>query len=90
MVRRGGSVTLVGNLSPKVEVPLQAIVTKELTIHGSCASNGEYPECIELMRRGAIKVQPLITAISPLEEGPRWFERLYAGEPGAMKVILQP
>ena len=90
VVRRGGSVTLVGNLSPKVEVPLQAIVTKELTIHGSCASNGEYPECIELMRRGAIKVQPLITAISPLEEGPRWFERLYAGEPGAMKVILQP
>lgn len=88
--RRGGSITLVGNLSPNIEIPLQAIVTRELSIYGSCASNGEYPECIELMRRGAIKVQPLITAIAPLEDGPKWFERLYGGEKGAMKVILQP
>jgi L-iditol 2-dehydrogenase len=32
----------------------------------------------------------LITAIAPLEEGPRWFERLYAREPNLMKVILTP
>ncbi len=51
-VRRGGSITLVGNLSPEVKLPLQAVVTRELSIYGSCASNGEYPECIELMRRG--------------------------------------
>lgn len=89
-VKRGGHVTLVGNLAPKVEVPLQAIVTREITLHGSCASNGEYPECIELMRRGAIQVKPLITAIDSLDHGPEWFEKLYAGEPGAMKVILRP
>ncbi len=89
-VRRGGSITLVGNLSPEVKLPLQAVVTRELSIYGSCASNGEYPECIELMRRGAIRVEPLITATAPLEDGPKWFERLYAGEPGAMKVILKP
>ncbi len=89
-LRRGGTLTLVGNITPKVELPLQSIVTKELTILGSCASNGEYPECIELMRRGAIQVAPLITAIAQLDDGPAWFERLYAGEKGAMKVILQP
>ncbi len=88
--RKGGAITLVGNLAPKVELPLQAVVTRELSIYGSCASNGEYPQCIDLMRRGDIKVQPLITATANLDEGPRWFERLYAGEPGAMKVILQP
>ncbi len=38
----------------------------------------------------SIKVEPLITATAPLEDGPKWFERLYAGEPGAMKVILKP
>lgn len=89
-VKRGGSITLVGNLSPKIDLPLQAVVTRELTIYGSCASNGEYPECIEYLRRGDIRVQPLITATAKLEEGPQWFEKLYAGVPGAMKVILQP
>lgn len=88
--RKGGAITLVGNLAPKVELPLQAVVTRELSVYGSCASNGEYPECIEYLRRGDIQVQPLITATAKLDDGPRWFERLYAGEPGAMKVILQP
>jgi len=89
-VRKGGAVTLVGNLAPQVEVPLQAIVTRELTLYGSCASNGEYPECIRLMSSGAINVAPLISATAPLEEGPAWFERLYSREPGLMKVVLKP
>lgn len=89
-VRKGGSVTLVGNVSPKVEIPLQAVVSRELTLYGSCASSGEYPVCIDLLQRGAIRVDPLITARATLDEGPAWFERLYAGEPGAMKVIIQP
>ena len=88
--RKGGRVTLVGNLSPKVEMPLQVIVTKELTIHGSCASRGEYPACIDLLERRAIRVDPLITATSSLDDGPTWFKRLYAGEAGAMKVIIDP
>lgn len=88
--RKGGSITLVGNLAPNVELPLQAVVTRELSIYGSCASNGEYPQCIDYLSRGDIKVQPLITATANLDEGPSWFERLYRGEPGAMKVILQP
>lgn len=89
-VRKGGTVTLVGNLAPKVEMPLQAIVTRELSVLGTCASSGEYPACIDLLERGAIQVEPLITAKASLDEGAEWFGRLYAGEPGAMKVILQP
>lgn len=88
--RKGGAITLVGNLAPNVELPLQAVVTRELSVYGSCASNGEYPECIEYLRRGDIRVDRLITAKASLDEGPNWFARLYAGEPGAMKVVLQP
>jgi L-iditol 2-dehydrogenase len=88
--RRGGAITLVGNLSPKVEVPLQKIVNRELSLNGSCASNGEIPQCIDLLSRGAIQVQPLITATASLDEGPQWFAKLYDGHPGAMKVVLQP
>jgi L-iditol 2-dehydrogenase len=88
--RRGGRVGLIGNLSPDVPFPLQDVVTRELTLVGSCASAGEYPRAIELVASGAIRVDPLISAVAPLEQGPQWFERLYGGEPGLMKVILQP
>ena len=48
-VRKGGALTLVGNLSPKVDLPLQSVVTREITLYGSCASRGEYPACLDLM-----------------------------------------
>jgi L-iditol 2-dehydrogenase len=89
-VCRGGRVGLVGNLSAEVPFPLQAVVTREIALFGSCASAGEYARAIELVASGSIRVAPLISAAAPLEEGPRWFERLYAREPGLMKVILKP
>jgi L-iditol 2-dehydrogenase len=89
-VRKGGTVVLVGNISPEVALPLQKVVTRQLRLQGSCASAGEYPRAIELLATGAIQVKPLISAIAPLEEGPRWFERLHAREPNLMKVILTP
>jgi L-iditol 2-dehydrogenase len=89
-VRKGGAVGLVGNLSPTVDFPLQSVVTREITLYGSCGSKGEYPECLELMSRGAIQVEPLISAKAPLSDGPGWFDRLYSQEPGLMKVILRP
>lgn len=88
--RKGGAVTLVGNLAPEVTLPLQSVVTRELSLLGSCGSSGEYPRCLELMTQQGIRVEPLITAKARLEDGPDWFERLYGGEPGTMKVILQP
>jgi L-iditol 2-dehydrogenase len=89
-VRKGGTVVLVGNISPEVTLPLQRVVTRQIRLQGSCASSGEYPRAIELLAAGAIQVKPFITAVAPLEDGPRWFERLYAREPNLMKVILSP
>ncbi|QDU75755.1 Sorbitol dehydrogenase [Bremerella volcania] len=88
--KKGGSIVLVGNLAPHVEFPLQAVVTRELSVYGSCASSGEYPACIDLMARGLIRVEDMITATASLEESVDWFARLYSGEPGAMKVIVDP
>ncbi|HEV3486663.1 MAG TPA: galactitol-1-phosphate 5-dehydrogenase [Vicinamibacterales bacterium] len=89
-VRKGGTVIVIGNLAPRVELPLQELVTREISLLGSCASSGEYPACIDLMARGAVDVAPLISVTAPLEEGPAWFERLHRGREPLMKVILQP
>jgi L-iditol 2-dehydrogenase len=89
-VRKGGSVTLVGNLAPGVEMPLQAIVTRELSLYGSCSSRGEYQASLDMIARGAIQVEPLISQRVPLSEGAEWFDRLYRNEPDLMKVIVHP
>jgi L-iditol 2-dehydrogenase len=89
-VRKGGSVVLVGNIASEVPLPLQRVVTRQIRLQGSCASAGEYPKAIELVSSGAIRVDPLITAVAPLEEGPEWFARLYAREPNLMKIVLTP
>ena len=89
-VRKGGTVVLVGNISPEVALPLQKVVSRQIRLQGSCASAGEYPQAMELMSKGKIRVGPLITAVAPITDGPRWFERLHGGEPNLMKVVLDP
>jgi L-iditol 2-dehydrogenase len=89
-LRKGGRLVLVGNLATQVSLPLQAAVTRELTLLGSCASCGEYPACLDLLARRAVRVDPLISAVAPLADGASWFQRLYGREPGLLKVILKP
>lgn len=89
-VRKGGTVTLIGNISPAVTLPLQKVVSRQIRLQGSCASAGEYPQAIDLIATGRIKVAPLITAVAPLSDGPSWFDRLHAGEPNLMKIVLDP
>jgi L-iditol 2-dehydrogenase len=89
-VRRGGTVTLIGNIQPEVPLPLQRVVTREVRLQGSCASAGEYSEAIRLMSQGAITVKPLISALSSLEQASDWFRRLYNHEAGLLKVVVAP
>jgi L-iditol 2-dehydrogenase len=89
-VRKGGVVTLVGNLTPEVVLPLQAVVSRQITLFGSCASCGEYPEALAMLASGAVDVRPLISAVAPLAEGQSWFDRLHRADEGLMKVVLQP
>jgi L-iditol 2-dehydrogenase len=89
-VRKGGTVTLIGNISPEVTLPLQKVVSRQIRLQGTAASSGEYPEAMELIASGKIQVKSLITAIAPLQDGPEWFERLHAREPNLMKIVLTP
>lgn len=89
-VRKGGAVTLVGNLAPNIKFPLQSIVTREIRVQGSCAIAGEYPQVLEMIDKGLVDVDSLLSAKAPLSEGASWFKRLYDKEPGLNKVVLQP
>jgi L-iditol 2-dehydrogenase len=90
VLRKGGSLTLIGNFCAVVDWPLQSVVTREISVFGSYISRGEYPACLEMISGGSINVDALISAVAPLSEGSAWFKRLYEKEPGLLKVILVP
>ncbi|GAA5118245.1 galactitol-1-phosphate 5-dehydrogenase [Luteolibacter yonseiensis] len=89
-VCKGGTVVLVGNLQPSVPMPLQEVVTRQISLRGSCACAGEYPEAIRRIGDGSIQVEPLLSASVPLAEGGDWFARLAGNTEGLLKVVLKP
>lgn len=89
-LRRGGTLVLVGNISKEVRLPLQYAVTSEIKMLGSCASSGEYGICLDLIARGKVEVDSLVSVIAPLKDGARWFAELHRAAPGITKVVLEP
>jgi len=89
-LKKGGQLTLVGNLAPTVSIPLQSIVTKQICLQGSCASSGEYKACLDMIARRAIDINFMISKVAPLREGKEWFDVLYEGNNKLLKVILEP
>jgi threonine dehydrogenase-like Zn-dependent dehydrogenase len=89
-VRKGGTFVMVGNLTPEITLPSQYAIMRQITLQGTVNSCGEYPACLEMIARGAVQLDPLISAVAPLSEGQDWFDRLYDNTEGLMKVILKP
>ncbi|HPZ16228.1 MAG TPA: alcohol dehydrogenase catalytic domain-containing protein [Sphaerochaeta sp.] len=90
IARKGGTVVLVGNVSPQIEIPLQSVVTRQIRLQGSCAINGEYPAVLSMMAGGKLDVRDLLSATAPLSEGEAWFKKLYNREGDLLKVVLIP
>jgi (R,R)-butanediol dehydrogenase/meso-butanediol dehydrogenase/diacetyl reductase/L-iditol 2-dehydrogenase len=90
ITRKGGSVTLIGNISPTVEFPVQSVVTRQISLFGSCAINEEYPIVLDMMSRKKINVESLISKKAPLCEGQIWFDKLYNRKDKLLKVVLIP
>ena len=89
-LKKGGELTLVGNVQKNIDFPLQRVVTSEISINGSCASAGEYSTGLRMMENGKIGLKEIISKSVPLCEGGEWFEKLHAGLPGVLKVVLLP
>jgi L-iditol 2-dehydrogenase len=90
ITRTGGTLTAVGNLARGIEFNLQELVCRELTFRGSYASAGEFRASIELIASGKIDIQPLVSEVLPLADGPGAFQRLHKAEENLLKIILKP
>jgi L-iditol 2-dehydrogenase len=90
VVRTGGHITWIGNSQPEVEINMQQVVTRELTIRGTYAFNEEFGRALEAISTGRVDVTPLIERTAPLAEGPQLIHDLAKGTLEAAKVVLLP
>jgi 2-desacetyl-2-hydroxyethyl bacteriochlorophyllide A dehydrogenase len=90
VVRTGGHITWIGNSQPVVEVNMQQVVTRELTIRGTYGFNEEFGRALQAIHTGRLDVMPLIERTAPLEDGPQLFHDLARGTLDVAKVVLRP
>lgn len=87
-VKLDGRVILIGNVAPNIDFPLQYVVTHQISLFGSCASAGEYPQCLDLISSGQVDVDRMISKIVPLSEGDKWMNKVYNREDGLSKIVF--
>lgn len=90
MVRVGGHVTWIGNSALMVDLNMQEVVTRELTIAGTYGFRDEFGRVIQSIHTGLINVDLLIEQVAPLTEGPAFIDGLARGELDLIKVMLEP
>ncbi len=92
MVRRGGTVGLVGIPPATVmeKLPFARIVLDEISICGSRANPNVSARVLELMASGQLNVDPLITHSLPLAEFERALDLFVTRKEGAIKIIVEP
>ena len=90
MTRNMGHVTWIGNSAKMVEVDMQEVVTRELTVLGSYGFKTEFASAIQAISTGRVDVGPLIERVAPLAEGPEIITGLAKHELDLVKVILEP
>lgn len=67
VVRPCGSIVQVG-VTGELQVPINALVGKEITWTGSHRFHAEYADAVALISAGRIDVSPIITDVYPMEE----------------------
>jgi len=90
-LRIGGTAVWIGNAQKVIEINMQQIVTRELTIKGNYVySFDEFKKSLVLLESGKIDVSPLMTDRYTLKDGVQAFRDLENNREGKMlKVFIE-
>ncbi|MCL6477560.1 MAG: alcohol dehydrogenase [Peptococcaceae bacterium] len=86
----GGTVSVIGVFSRSVEVPLNRLLPRNITIQTGLGNFIHIKRLISLIQAGKLDLTPLITHRFPLTEAAKGYEIFEKRLDGAIKVILNP
>jgi 2-desacetyl-2-hydroxyethyl bacteriochlorophyllide A dehydrogenase len=91
MVRPGGTIALFGIFTAReAALPFYDLYYKEPTIVSARAATGDdFPESIDLVARGLVRLEPLVTHVLPLTALPEALALVEQDVDGRMKIILE-
>ena len=85
----GGTAVWIGNNKPLIEINMQEIVTRELSVQGSFLYGyQEFKQVIELMNQGEFNIEPLISKKISLKEAVEYFHKLAHNPGDLIKVVV--
>jgi L-idonate 5-dehydrogenase len=87
VTRPGGVIVQLGMGSGEMTLPMNLLVTKEITLQGTFRFDQEFVWAVDYLAAGAIDVSALLTEVVPLAEAVRAFD-LAADRTRAMKVVI--
>lgn len=88
VTRNKGVVIWIGNNQRMIEIDMQAIVTRELSVIGSYGmTDEEFQRSLRMLADGVIPTDKLINRRATLEEGPQLFDELLAS-PETIKCMI--
>ena len=88
-VRKGGRYVQVGIFGKPVEIPLDVVLYREVTLtSGNASTPSSWRRAMQLLDTGAVALDPLVTEVVPLTDWERAFAATRRGE--GMKIVLDP
>jgi 2-desacetyl-2-hydroxyethyl bacteriochlorophyllide A dehydrogenase len=88
-VRNMGTVIWIGNSAQMIEINMQQIVTRELTVKGTYVYiQKDYEESIRLLGEGRIDISGFVSGVVGMGEAEAMFKKLAAGETAMVKVLV--
>lgn len=87
-IRIGGTLCIVGYCSEQVSMPANRIMFAELKIIGSLGARPvDYPNIVELVLNGSIRIKPIITGRFGLDDINKAFDKLREGK-GIRSIVI--
>ena len=88
MIRNGGRIVTAGLGEQLSAIHFKTLVLKEAQIIASRVTRGEFPRAIQMMSRGLLHPDLLITSVQPLGDIKGAFEQVDREDPDTIKVVL--
>jgi L-iditol 2-dehydrogenase len=91
LVRKGGTVIVVGVPAGRVSVPLDLVQDHEITLRGCLMYTGaDIRVAMELLAAAAVPTKELISSVFPLDRAADAFRAVASGEHGKVIVSVNP